>query len=92
MGVRHLLSHLKRTSLALLDLVLPEYCVVCKREGSYLCADCEPDLPPLQRPYCFLCASPRVPQLCDSCRRRAPGVRQRASAIRVPRCHSPHGA
>ena len=46
--------------------------MVCKREGSYLCRECEPDLPPLQRPYCYLCASPRVPQLCDSCRRSAP--------------------
>ncbi len=80
MRVRHLLSHLKRTSLALLDLVLPEYCVVCKREGSYLCVGCEPDLPPLQRPYCFLCASPRIPQLCDSCRRRAPAF----DSVRAP--------
>lgn len=71
---------LKRTSLALLDLVLPEYCVVCKREGSYLCPDCESDLPPLQRPYCFLCAGPRVPQLCDSCRRSAPAF----DSVRAP--------
>ena len=73
-------SLLKRTSLALLDLVLPEYCVVCKREGAYLCADCEYDLPPLQRPYCFLCAAPRVPQLCGGCRRRAPAF----DSIRAP--------
>ncbi len=71
---------LKKTSLALLDLVLPEYCVVCKREGNYLCADCESDLPPLRRPYCFLCASPRVPQLCDSCRRSAPAF----DSVRAP--------
>ena len=62
---------LRRTSLALLNVVLPEYCVVCRREGNYLCADCEDDLPLLQKPYCFLCASPRVPQMCDSCRRSA---------------------
>ena len=75
--VAHLL---KRTSLALLDLVLPEYCVVCGREGSYLCANCETDLPPLQKPFCFLCASPRVPQLCESCRRSAPAF----DSVRAP--------
>ena len=75
--VAHLL---KRTSLALLDLVLPEYCVVCRREGSYLCADCETDLPRLQKPFCFLCASPRVPQLCDWCRRSAPAF----DSVRAP--------
>ena len=54
--------------------------MVCKREGSYLCPDCEPDLPPLQRPYCYICASPRVPQLCDSCRRSAPAF----DSVRAP--------
>ena len=71
---------LKRAGGALLDLLLPECCVVCKREGSYLCPDCEPDLPLLQRPYCFLCASPRVPQLCGSCRRSAPAF----DSVRAP--------
>ena len=75
--VAHLL---KRTSLALLDLVLPEYCVVCRREGSYLCTDCESALLPLQRPYCLLCASPRVPQICVSCRRVAPAF----DSVRAP--------
>lgn len=63
-----------------LDLVLPEYCVVCKREGSYLCSECEDDLPRLERPYCFVCASPRVPQLCESCRRSAPAF----DSVRAP--------
>ena len=63
---------LKRTSLALLDMLLPEYCIVCKREGDYICKDCKGGLPPLQRPYCIVCASPRVPQLCEQCRRSAP--------------------
>ena len=63
-----------------LDLLLPEYCVVCKREGAYLCADCEDDLPRLRKPYCFVCASPRVPQLCDWCRRDAPAF----DSVRAP--------
>ncbi len=72
---------LKRVSGALLDLVLPEYCVVCRREGAYLCADgCEDALARLERPYCFVCASPRVPQLCDGCRRTAPAF----DSVRAP--------
>ena len=72
---------LKRTSLALLDLFLPEHCVVCKREGAYLCADgCADGLARLDRPYCFLCAGPRVPQLCDGCRRSAPAF----DSVRAP--------
>ena len=54
--------------------------MVCRREGSYLCANCETDLPPLQKPFCFLCASPRVPQLCESCRRSAPAF----DSVRAP--------
>ena len=54
--------------------------MVCRREGSYLCADCESGLPPLQRPYCILCASPRVPQICESCRRVAPAF----DSVRAP--------
>ena len=63
---------LRKTSRALLDLILPERCVVCEREGSYLCDGCEDGLARLERPYCFVCASPRVPQLCDWCKRDAP--------------------
>ena len=54
--------------------------MVCRREGSYLCANCETDLPTLQKPFCFLCASPRVPQLCESCRRSAPAF----DSVRAP--------
>ena len=73
-------SPLKRASHALLDLLLPEYCVVCRREGSYLCPDCEPALSTLQKPFCVVCASPRVPQLCDWCRRTAPAF----DSVRAP--------
>ena len=73
-------SVLKKALGFALDLLLPEYCVVCKREGAYLCADCESTLSPLQRPYCFVCASPRVPQLCDWCRRSAPAF----DSVRAP--------
>lgn len=55
--------------------------MVCRREGSYLCADgCEDELARLERPYCYLCASLRVPQLCDSCRRAAPAF----DSVRAP--------
>ncbi len=48
----------------LLNVLLPVNCVVCNTEGRYLCEGCEQDLPPLTRPYCYLRASPEVPQLC----------------------------
>ena len=73
-------SLLKRASGALLDLLLPEHCAVCKREGAYLCEECAPGLPSLRKPYCYLCAAPRVPQLCDSCRRSAPAF----DSVRAP--------
>ena len=72
---------LKRASGTLLDLLLPEYCAVCEREGAYLCSDgCADGLARLERPYCFVCASPRVPQLCDWCRRSAPAF----DSVRAP--------
>ena len=58
--------------MSLLNLVIPERCVACEKEGSYLCAECAKNLPRLLKPYCFVCASPGVPQLCDWCRRNAP--------------------
>jgi predicted amidophosphoribosyltransferase len=51
----------------LLNVLLPVNCVVCNTEGRYLCEGCEQGLPPLTRPYCYLRASPEVPQLCHWC-------------------------
>lgn len=71
---------LRRASLALLNLVMPEQCVVCDRESEYICAGCAVSLPDLGKPYCFICASPGVPQLCDICRVNVPAF----DSIRAP--------
>lgn len=55
-----------------LDLALPVNCVVCAKEGQYICEGCEAELPLLQRPYCYLCANPDVPQLCKWCFENSP--------------------
>lgn len=65
-----------------LDLLLPVNSVVCNTEGHYLCcvkAASEQDLPQLNRPYCYLCANPEVPQLCRWCFENSPRF-DRASA------------
>ncbi|MCY3543027.1 MAG: ComF family protein [Chloroflexi bacterium] len=64
----------------MLNLALPERCVVCGREGRYICHACEIELPAMGRPYCVVCAAPEVPQLCDSCYRRAPAF----DSVRAP--------
>ena len=74
-GLRHGARSLKWAARAALELALPEYCIVCRREGRYICGDCEAsdvNLPPLTKPYCVLCAAPGVPQLCGWCRQSAP--------------------
>ena len=73
-------SLMQKASLALLNLIIPERCVGCDREGEYLCAGCAAELPPLRKPYCFICASPGVPQLCYGCRRVAPAF----DSVRAP--------
>ena len=42
----------------MLDLLLPQRCVVCERGGSQLCAACRDDLPWLEPPLCARCGAP----------------------------------
>jgi ComF family protein len=42
----------------LLDLVLPQRCVVCRRGGEQLCAPCLMGLPRLAEPLCARCGAP----------------------------------
>lgn len=63
-----------------LDLLFPSECAVCNREGSFLCAGCEPRLPRLVTPYCRTCAEPEVPAVCSWCRAEAPAY----DRIRAP--------
>jgi len=41
-----------------LDLLLPQRCVVCERGGSQLCVACRDDLPRLEPPLCARCGAP----------------------------------
>ena len=51
----------------MLDLLLPQRCVVCERGGSQLCAACREDLPRLEPPLCARCGAP-VAWPVDRCR------------------------
>ena len=42
----------------MLDLLLPQRCVVCARGGSQLCAACRDGLPRLEPPLCDRCGAP----------------------------------
>ncbi|HLX33483.1 MAG TPA: double zinc ribbon domain-containing protein [Gaiellaceae bacterium] len=42
----------------MLDLLLPQRCVVCERGGSQLCPDCRDELQRLEPPFCARCGSP----------------------------------
>ena len=63
-----------------LNLLLPIRCAVCDADGRYLCSDCEPKLPRLERPYCTLCADRGKEPLCDWCAATPPKI----SGIRAP--------
>jgi ComF family protein len=41
-----------------LDLLLPQRCVVCEAGGSQLCAGCRDDLPRIEPPLCARCGAP----------------------------------
>jgi ComF family protein len=42
----------------MLDLLLPQRCVVCERGGSQLCAECRDELRRLEPPLCDRCGAP----------------------------------
>ena len=63
-----------------LNLLLPISCAVCSTEGRFVCADCEPQLPRLERPYCVRCSDPGREPLCDWCAATPPTV----NGIRAP--------
>lgn len=71
---------LSRVAGGALDLVLPISCAVCDTEGHYLCPDCEPKLPRLERPYCTRCADRGREPLCDVCAASPPAI----DGIRAP--------
>lgn len=73
-----ILPHARLLS-AVLDLLFPPRCVVCRRVGEWLCRDCVPGFPRLVGSLCAHCSVPvRDGPLCPDCRRfplRLEGVR-----------------
>ena len=51
----------------MLDLLLPQRCVVCEAGGTQLCAACREELPRLEPPLCARCGAP-VAWPVDRCR------------------------
>jgi predicted amidophosphoribosyltransferase len=50
-----------------LDLLLPQRCVVCEAGGNQLCAACRDGLPRIEPPFCARCGAP-VAWPVDRCR------------------------
>ena len=76
----HLTNLVSSLSRGMLNLLLPISCAVCRTEGRFLCADCEPKLPRLERPYCTRCGDRGREPFCDWCAATPPTV----NGIRAP--------
>jgi competence protein ComFC len=66
----------------MLDLLLPQRCVVCGRGGKQLCLDCRKALPAIEPPLCARCGAPTVwpVERCRECAgRRLAFARARAA-------------
>jgi competence protein ComFC len=48
----------KKLGQGFLDLVFPIYCLVCGKDGTYLCEDCKYKLPRLDKQQCLVCQRP----------------------------------
>lgn len=51
-------ENLKRLGLEILDLVFPISCLVCGKDGVYLCDECLKNLPRLEKQICISCHKP----------------------------------
>jgi ComF family protein len=53
---------------AALDLLFPQWCVGCGREGVFICGKCLTTLSRIEPPLCPLCGRPQLQGLlCDAC-------------------------
>lgn len=59
---------LSRTLEPLLDLIFPPVCGGCGAEGTFLCNDCEADIPALDPMRCSVCSKPGTSSPCEWCR------------------------
>ena len=69
---------------ALLDLLVPPACAVCRAAGPLLCRRCIESLPLLDGPACARCGAPAVRPVddCAECRGRRLGFVSAAAALR----------
>jgi ComF family protein len=66
---------------AAVDLLFPQWCLGCGREGAYICPSCRQRLPHLTESLCPTCGQSQPGgQLCPACARR----KQRIDGIRAP--------
>jgi predicted amidophosphoribosyltransferase len=67
----------------MLDLLLPQRCVVCGCGGRQLCAGCRDELPRIEPPLCARCGSPTVwpVERCRECAGRRLGFASARAAV-----------
>lgn len=74
-GGQSMLAGLRRLNHLFLDLLFPRRCVVCHREGTFLCGPCLAAFPRLLPPLCPVCGTPNEREgLCHSCEARRPAI------------------
>lgn len=65
-------TKLKRIAL---DLLFPQWCVGCGREGEYICQSCQQSLPRISPPICPRCGKPQSEVvLCAACDSENPEI------------------
>ena len=65
-------TKLKRIAL---DLLFPQWCVGCGREGNYICDSCRQSLSRILPPICPRCGKPQSDgMLCPACDDENPGI------------------
>jgi predicted amidophosphoribosyltransferase len=66
-----------------LDLLLPQRCVVCGSGGSQLCAGCRKELPRIEPPLCARCGAPTAwpVERCRECAGRRLGFASARGAV-----------
>ena len=67
----------------MLDLLLPQRCVVCGRGGRQLCAGCREELPRIEPPLCARCGAPTAwpVERCRECAGRRLGFASARAAV-----------
>ena len=78
-----MLAQLTKLRGAALNLLLPQFCVGCGKEGAFLCDSCLQSLPRLEPPVCPRCGRPQSNgELCRNCQDWQADI----DGIRAPFC------